>query len=109
MSDPRMHPMWGVCDQIGLAEARHRLFTENHVATRQIISAWIESAEREERAMAEQRQEALNERSVRAAEASAASAAQSEKTSAASARASIFAAVVSFFALLVAAAAYLKS
>ncbi|MGK5049707.1 hypothetical protein ACQ4WP_28020 [Janthinobacterium sp. GB4P2] len=109
MSDPRMHPMWGVCDQIGLAEARHRLFTENHVATRQIIVAWIDSAEREERLLSEQRQHALNERNVSAAEASAASAAKSEKTSAASARASIFAAAISFFALLVAAAAYFKS
>lgn len=100
--------MWGVCDEIGLAEARHRLFIENHIATRQVIAAWIESAERDEKAQIERKQQALTERSVTAAEESAAAAIESAKTSGTSARAALFAALVSFFALVVAVAAYFK-
>lgn len=100
--------MWDVCDRIGLSEARHRLFIEGHIPTRQVITAWIDRAEREERAELERKQHALNERSVSAAEESAAAAIESAKTSGASARAAQFAALVSFAAFVVAVAAYFK-
>ena len=94
MSDPKQHPMWARCDEKGIAWAKHLLHTEGHIPTRQVVLAWLEFAEREERLQSEQKQHDLNERSVNAATTSA--------------RAAIVAVIVSFFALVVAIAALIK-
>lgn len=108
MTDVTQHPTWAQCEEMGIAWARSRMQTENQIFIREVLSAWLAQAEQKELEKLQQRQLAFDERSARAAEMSAAAAVESAKTSATSARAAIVATAVSFFALVLAIAAYFK-
>jgi hypothetical protein len=89
------------CEHRGISGTKAAVQLVTDIMQRQYMLAWLEVAERDERLAASNKQDEIAERGVAAAEAAA-------KSSAASVRAAAFAAVVSFFALVVAIAAYMK-
>jgi len=98
----------GRCEDMGLAWAKATLPQFVGHVLHPYFAEWINETEARVAAHLEEKQHALAQRSVDAAETSATAALESARTSGTSARAAMFAAAVSFFALIVAIAAYFK-
>ena len=96
------------CERNGIHWARSVVGTRSDGEVAQQMREWIDEYEAREKAAIELRQYELTRRSTEATEMASSAAADSAKTSGTSARAAMFAAAVSFLALIVSVAAYFK-
>ncbi|MBY0239159.1 MAG: hypothetical protein K2X55_07580 [Burkholderiaceae bacterium] len=97
------------CEKRGLHWARSCVGTRSDGEVAEFMAEWIGEFEEQQRVEQMDRAHKLTQRGVEAAEQSAESADKSVVSAGASARAAIASTIISFFALVVAVAAYLKN